>query len=199
MRLARDPRRPRPGRRQSVIATTADYAPTVRGVLGALPARAVARVIVPPSYRWPTFLLADNLRNVANQIAVIAIVAIGMTMVIITGGIDLSVGSLIALAAVVAAWLIGRFGGEAASTRGACCSPARWPSCCAAASGAFSGLMITRFRVPPFIATLGMMQVASGVAYIISRGKPIYEMPGVVRRARARGRSAARGALRGAC
>jgi ribose transport system permease protein len=43
--------------------------------------------------------------------------------------------------------------------------------------GAFSGLVITRFKVPPFIATLGMMQVASGLAYLLSRGKPIYELP----------------------
>ena len=45
------------------------------------------------------------------------------------------------------------------------------------ATGAFSGLMITRFRIPPFIATLAMMQVAAGVAYIISQGKPIYQIP----------------------
>ena len=57
----------------------------------------------PQSYLWPNFLKTSNLLNVANQIAVIAIVAIGMTMVIIGGGIDLSVGSLIALSAVVMA------------------------------------------------------------------------------------------------
>src|SRR5262245_33583110 len=55
---------------------------------------------------WPNFLNADNLRNIANQISVIAIVAVGMTLVVISGGIDLSVGSLIALSAVVAAMLI---------------------------------------------------------------------------------------------
>ena len=60
------------------------------------------RLVVPRSYRWPNFLKAENLLNIANQIAVIAIIAIGMTMVIITGGIDLSVGSLLALSAVVA-------------------------------------------------------------------------------------------------
>ncbi|MCX7430101.1 MAG: ABC transporter permease, partial [Planctomycetia bacterium] len=63
-------------------------------------------IFVPESYRWPTFLKRDNLLNIANQIAVIAIMAIGMTMVIITGGIDLSVGSLAALSAVTAARLI---------------------------------------------------------------------------------------------
>src|SRR5688572_25316524 len=55
------------------------------------------RVIAPESFRWPNFLKRENLLNIANQIAVIAIVAIGMTMVIITRGIDLSVGSLLAL------------------------------------------------------------------------------------------------------
>ena len=164
------------GAPELVIATTADYAPTVQGVLAALPAAVGARVLVPPSYRWPTFLLPENLRNVANQIAVIAIVAIGMTIVILTAGIDLSVGSLIAFAAVAAAWLIGRFGGEAASTGAMLLAGALAVVLCGGV-GAFSGLMITRFGVPPFIATLGMMQVASGVAYMVSRGKPIYEIP----------------------
>jgi ribose transport system permease protein len=159
-----------------VIATTADYAPTVQGVLGALSTTSGGRVIVPEPYRWPTFLLAENLRNVANQIAVIAIVAIGMTIVILTAGIDLSVGSLIAFAAVAVAWLIGRFGGEAASTGAMLLAGALAVVLCGGV-GAFSGLMITRFGVPPFIATLGMMQVASGVAYMVSRGKPIYEIP----------------------
>lgn len=77
------------------------------------------QIATPRSYRWPNFLKAENLLNIANQIAVIAIVAIGMTMVIITGGIDLSVGSLIALAAVLAAGFIRDYaGGVAASPLG---------------------------------------------------------------------------------
>ena len=77
------------------------------------------KVITPRSYFWPNFLKADNLLNIANQIAVIAIVAIGMTMVIITGGIDLSVGSLIALSAVLATRFIRDAGGaENASPMG---------------------------------------------------------------------------------
>ncbi|MFM8358158.1 MAG: ABC transporter permease, partial [Verrucomicrobiota bacterium] len=59
------------------------------------------RVVTPRSHRWPNFLKPANLLNIANQIAVIAIVAVGMTLVIIAGGIDLSVGSLIALSAVL--------------------------------------------------------------------------------------------------
>jgi ribose transport system permease protein len=120
--------------------------------------------------------LPNNLRNVANQISVIAIVAVGMTMVIITAGIDLSVGSLIALSAVVAAWLIARMGGEGAGA-GAMALGGLGGMVVCGLVGAFSGLVITRFRIPPFIATLAMMQVAAGLAYIISQGKPIYQLP----------------------
>lgn len=158
------------------VATLEPHRPAVRGVLAAVPALAGAVVVTAPPYRWPTFLLPGNLRNIANQIAVIAILAIGMTIVILTGGIDLSVGSLIALAAVAAAWLIGRLGGEAAGAPALLAGGVGAIVLCAAV-GAFSGLMVTRFLVPPFIATLAMMQVASGLAYIVSQGKPIYRLP----------------------
>lgn len=160
------------------VATPAAFAPIVRGILADLPPLRAAPVLSPAPYRWPTFLLPDNLRNVANQIAVIAILAIGMTIVIVTGGIDLSVGSLIALSAVAAAWLVGRLGGEAAGGGALLLAGLAAIALCGAV-GAFSGLMITRFRIPPFIATLGMMQVASGVAYIVSHGLPIYRLPDV--------------------
>jgi ribose transport system permease protein len=159
-----------------VIATTQASAGVVRSILEQLPALAGARVLIPASYRWPTFLLPENLRNVANQIAVIAILAVGMTMVIVTGGIDLSVGSLIALAAVVTASLIGRMGGEGAGTAAMILGGMATMVLCSAI-GAFSGVMITRFKVPPFIATLAVMQVASGLAYIISAGRPVYRLP----------------------
>jgi ribose transport system permease protein len=162
--------------RALLVATLETDAPIVRGVLASFPDLAGTPLLTPPAHRWPTFLLADNLRNVANQIAVIAILAIGMTMVIVTGGIDLSVGSLIALAAVVTAGLIGQLGGEAATVGGMLLAGAAAIGI-SALIGAFSGLMITRFAVPPFIATLGMMQVASGIAYILSQGKPIYRVP----------------------
>jgi ribose transport system permease protein len=113
---------------------------------------------------------------VANQITVIAIIAIGMTMVIITAGIDLSVGSLIALSAVVIAYVIGPLGGADVSMFGIIIASLAALAACTAV-GAFSGLMITTFRIPPFIATLAMMQVAAGLAYIISQGRPIYQLP----------------------
>ena len=135
------------------------------------------RVAVPQNYRWPSFLKADNLLNIANQIAVIAIVAIGMTMVIVTGGIDLSVGSLIALSAVLAAKLIRDVGGAEQASM-----PAMVVACLAAIAacgvfGAFSGAMITRFQIPPFIITLAMMLVGSGLAYLLSQGQSIYQIP----------------------
>jgi len=159
-----------------VVATTEGSAPIVRSVLQSLPSIGGARVLTPELYRWPTFLLPENLRNVANQIAVIAILAVGMTMVIVTGGIDLSVGSLIALVAVVTASLIGRMGGEGAGTGAMVASGLATIVLCGAI-GAFSGVMITRFAVPPFIATLAVMQVASGLAYIVSEGRPVYQVP----------------------
>src|SRR3954469_6846496 len=69
-------------------------------------------VVAPEAYYWPTFLLAGNLMNIVEQVSIIAIIAIGMTMVIISGGIDLSVGSLMALASVTVATLILRLGGS---------------------------------------------------------------------------------------
>ncbi len=158
------------------IITSAAFRPLVEQIVTHFPTLKGSRIESPHSRRWPTFLLAENLRNVANQITVIAIIAIGMTMVIITAGIDLSVGSLIALSAVVIAWAIEPLGGAQASTGDVLLGGFAALVACAAI-GAFSGLMITSFRIPPFIATLAMMQVAAGIAYIVSQGKPIYQLP----------------------
>lgn len=134
-------------------------------------------LIKPESYRWPNFLKPENLLNIANQIAVIAIVAIGMTMVIITGGIDLSVGSLLALSAVLAARFIRDYaGGEEASAVGMTLACVTAILACGLI-GAFSGAMITKFDIPPFIVTLAMMLVGSGLAYILSAGQSIYQVP----------------------
>ncbi|MEZ5357248.1 MAG: ABC transporter permease [Candidatus Zixiibacteriota bacterium] len=158
------------------IITTHEFAPTVSMITAQLPLVKQAKVLSPSPYNWPTFLMPDNIRNVANQITVIAIIAIGMTMVIITAGIDLSVGSIIALCAVIVTWIIGQFGGDQASATTMILAALAGILLCGGV-GAFSGFMITGFRIPPFIATLAMMQVAAGVAYIISEGKPIYQLP----------------------
>lgn len=141
------------------------------------PAIGQPTIISPQTYHWPSFLKSDNLLNVANQIAVIAIVAIGMTMVIVSGGIDLSIGSLIALSAVITARCIRDVaGGMDATPLGMTLSCLVAIGTCGLV-GAFSGAMITRFDVPPFIVTLAMMLVGSGLAYLTSRGQSVYEIP----------------------
>ena len=146
------------------------------GLRGSVPALARLRVLAPTAKYRSAFLSGSNLRNVADQIAVIAIVAAGMTMVIILGGIDLSVGSLIALSAVAAAWLIRRWGGESSSVAAMTLASLLAILLCGAV-GLFSGAMVTSFQIPPFIATLAMMQVAGGLAFIVAQGQSIYDIP----------------------
>lgn len=134
-------------------------------------------LLAPLRYRWPIFLNAGNLLNIANQIAVIAVIAIGMTLVIVTGGIDLSVGSLIALSAVLAAKFIrDGAGGMNATASGMIVACVAAVLLCGVI-GAFSGGMITRFGIPPFIVTLAMMLVCSGLAFTLSEGQSIAEIP----------------------
>ena len=141
------------------------------------PALGEPRMFTPRTYRWPTFLSAANLLNIANQIAIIAIIAIGMTMVIVTGGIDLSVGSLIALSAVLTARFIrDGFGGVQASALGMVLASLAAIVACGSV-GAFSGFMITCFRLPPFIVTLAVMFVGSGLANKLADGQTIYQLP----------------------
>jgi ribose transport system permease protein len=160
----------------AAASTTANW-PLLQDIAGAFPSLGPVRVFQPSSYVWPDFLKAGNLLNIVNQIVVIALIAIGMTMVIIAGGIDLSVGSLVALSAVTATLLIRDvFGGESAS------APGMVVSCLAAVAlcglvGFLTGTLTTWFQIPPFIATLGMMLVASGAAFKLANDQTIYEVP----------------------
>ncbi|HAK94895.1 MAG TPA: sugar-transporting ATPase [Planctomycetes bacterium] len=161
------------------IVATADVAAwSLFDNLGAkFPALAGVPVVTPPKHSWPTFLTMRNLRNIIDQIVIIAVLAIGMTMVIITGGIDLSVGRLIALSGVVTTLLIRDHAG------GYDAQPFGMVLCCAggiavcAGVGAFSGVMVTFCRIPPFIVTLAMMLVAEGAAYLLSHGQSVYQVP----------------------
>jgi ribose/xylose/arabinose/galactoside ABC-type transport system permease subunit len=103
------------------------------------------------------FLTGRNMVNILYEVSFIAIIAAGMTFVIITGGIDLSVGSVTALVGVFMAFLLTKAGLPA------------WPSlilglCGVAPLGAATGGVIVKFNIPPFIATLAMMGMARGVA-----------------------------------
>jgi len=112
---------------------------------------------------FPTFLTTTNLRNVFGQVGILGIVAIGMTFVILSGGIDLSVGSTAALAAVVAAQL---------STKSALL-PVTCPTLVGVLVGVVNGVLITRMGIPPFIATLAVMLGARGLVFLISGGEPV--------------------------
>ena len=123
------------------------------------------QIVKPRGYKWSSFLKKENLLNVVNNTTVFAMIGIGMTMVIITGGIDLSVGSLVALSAVLSTILIRDIAGakEASDLSLVWCCGAAIGVC--ALLGALSGTIVLKFHtrpyiVPPFIMTLSMMLVA---------------------------------------
>ncbi|ABG03914.1 inner-membrane translocator [Rubrobacter xylanophilus DSM 9941] len=122
----------------------------------------------------PSFLTVTNFFNVGTQIAVILILALGQTFVIVSGGIDLSVGSVLALAGVVFGW--------ATAVAGLPLAPALLLGLGAgAAAGLVNGLLITLGNLPPFIATLAMLSAARGLALVISGGVPLSPIPEPVR------------------
>jgi ribose transport system permease protein len=141
------------------------------------PALGTPPILVPTPYRWPDFLKVQNLFNIADQIAVIAVVGIGMTLVIITAGIDLSVGSLIAISAVSSCKLIEKYGGGVDAGTGFMILSAIAGILIAGVMGVFNGLLITGLRIPPFIVTLSTMLAVSGVAYMLTGGESAYEIP----------------------
>ena len=141
------------------------------------PALGTPRILAPAPYRWPDFLKAQNLFNIADQIAVIAVVAIGMTLVIITAGIDLSVGSLIAIAAVSSCLLIQEFGGGVNAGAGFMILASGAGILLAGLLGVCNGLLITGLRIPPVIVTLSTMLAVSGVAYMLTGGESAYKIP----------------------
>jgi erythritol transport system permease protein len=130
----------------------------------------------------PNFLAAANIEIMAKHVAINAILGIGMTFVILTGGIDLSVGSLVGLSAMIAGMLINQ--GIVLPALGIIIYPHTWlilfiALVAGVLMGGISGLIITRFNVAPFIATLGMLYVARGMALLINNG---YTFPNLVGR-----------------
>ncbi|SMB93474.1 ribose ABC transporter membrane protein [Thermanaeromonas toyohensis ToBE] len=115
------------------------------------------------------FLTVNNLFNVARQVSVDSIVACGMTFVILTGGIDLSVGSVLALTGSLVAGLMTQgFSISVAIATGLILGMVL---------GYFNGLIVTRGKVAPFIATLVMMTMARGLTLVYTDGRPITGLP----------------------
>nr|WP_298915265.1 ABC transporter permease [uncultured Roseobacter sp.] len=117
-----------------------------------------------------SFLSIRNFLNILDQITVLGILAVGMTFVILIGGIDLAVGSVLALSMMV----LGYLNVTAGLPMGAAISGAL---IAAALTGAFAGIMIAEFKVPAFIATLAMMSIARGLANMITNGSQIIGFP----------------------
>ena len=117
----------------------------------------------------PAFIKITNILSTARSFSAIAVAGIGVSMIIITGGIDLSIGSVYGLAGVISAMLVvsgvplipGILGGMLLGS----------------VVGALNGLMVVYLKLPPFIATMGTMQIARGICYIITQGYPVNNLP----------------------
>lgn len=121
----------------------------------------------------PHFLTTDNLLNVSLQVSITAIIAVGMTFVILTNGIDLSVGSVVAFVGVIATSMMTMPLPTFITLALAILTGLLIGAC----SGAFAGLVITRFRITPFIVTMAIMTILRGGAFIYTQGRPIWELP----------------------
>ncbi|NLJ75299.1 MAG: ribose ABC transporter permease [Firmicutes bacterium] len=120
------------------------------------------------SFLSPVFLTASNLINVIRQISINGILAIGMTFIILTGGIDLSVGSQVALTGAVTAGLL-----SSGVNLGIAVVAGLFIG---GLIGFVNGTIITKGGVPPFIVTLGMLTAARGLTLIYTGGRPIYNL-----------------------
>ena len=159
----------RPARAFDVIDFSARYAPIIFLIL----------LMVLFAILEPRFLSPYNLFNVMRQISITGLLAIGMTFVILTAGIDLSVGSLLAFAGLVGAAVAkGGFADRFAVGAGVDAGNPFWLAMLVAiavglAGGALQGVAITRLRVPPFVVTLGGLTAFRGAALLFSGGGPI--------------------------
>jgi ribose transport system permease protein len=133
-------------------------------------AGALIVVFVFLSFASPVFLSADNLFNIGSQTAVVAVIAIGMTLVIITAGIDLSVGSVSALSGVLGVMMMAQAGlpVPVAILGG---------TLVGAACGLVNGLLVSVAGLNPFIATLGMLTVARGLTFIVTNAVAVFGTP----------------------
>jgi len=117
----------------------------------------------------PHFLTVNNLSSVVRQTAVFNIMALGMTMIIICGGIDLSVGSMLAMAGLL---------GTMAMSKGVAIPVGVFIGLLAGmACGFLNGFLTTRLKINPFIVTLGTLGILRGVALIVSNGLPVHDIP----------------------
>jgi ribose transport system permease protein len=134
------------------------------------PFGAVIAIVIYLTFATQYFWTSDNIRAIFVQMAVIAIIAVGETMVIITAGIDLSVSTVVALSGTMAAYFIvqNSFSVPLGFVAGILIG---------GLVGLLNGILVTRLLLPPFIATLGTLSVAGGVALLVTNGEAVYGLP----------------------
>lgn len=135
-----------------------------RQLAGQVPLAALVVLCVVTAILTPRFLSPLNLSNILVQASIMAVIAIGMTFVIIGGGFDLSVGSTVALSGCIAAMVMLQAGIAAGVVAGVAAG---------AAVGLLNGLIVARLGVNPFITTLGTMVLVRGVAFLVTGAAPV--------------------------
>ena len=121
----------------------------------------------------PRFLSASSVEALLRGLAFVGVIGVGMTFLMVVGELDLSVGSVAGLCAIVAAWLMEKAGWNVAESLIA-------GLCLGAVVGLINGLIAVKIGIPAFITTLGMLYIARGFNYLICSGYPIYPLPHVV-------------------
>lgn len=126
-------------------------------------------ICIATSIYKPVFLSAGNLIEIARSISFTVLMAVGMTFVIVGGGIDLSIGSVLALTGIITGMVL-RAG-----------APIPLAIICGILVGVVvgfvNGFVIVTYKIPPMIATMGMMYIVRGIVYVITKGQPIYPFP----------------------
>lgn len=117
----------------------------------------------------PNFLTGTNLSSVVRQTAVINIMSLGMTVIIIAGGIDLSVGAILAIAGLAGTMMMEQGMPIPLAVGFGIGTGLFW--------GVVNGLLTTRLRIPPFIVTLGTLGIIRGITLIVSKGLPVHKIP----------------------
>ena len=117
--------------------------------------------------RCENFLTPTNFLGIANQIPAAILIAVGMTLVLITGGIDLSVGSVLGLSGALLGISLDRYGLPLPAAIAVCLGAG-------ALCGLINGLVVVRWSLPPFIVTLGMLEAARGVTYLLTESRTVY-------------------------
>lgn len=140
-----------------------------RALVRLLPLSTLAALFLALSIASPHFLTPANLSSVIRQTAVINIMALGMTLVMVAGGIDLSVGAMLAFCSLL---------GTMSLEKGAALPLAvALAAACGLGWGALNGVLTSRLGITPFIVTLGMLGVIRGLTLIISNGLPVVNLP----------------------